>query len=281
MGALDSLYKVKAGQWGPYYEAIKDILGDTGTILCFGDVRRGGQPNAATFTTTRRTASGLEAVFTWSEAPSAFDTAFDLTLPANWQGLAPVLTLNGTDEQVDSPDATYWTSGNGTPDGATSWGFWARKDNNTGAQAMLVKYGTAGATSEWQVTFQSGALRLLCRDNSATVNMFRLEDTASSLEVWHFYLVVYDGSGGASAANGITIYVDGAVSASTATNDAAYVAMENQTEVVTLGEFSSAGGSFFGGRIIGGPWGPFYTQIALTAAQVKRLFEVVAEALGL
>ena len=145
----------------------------------------------------------------------------------------------------------------------------------------MVKYGTSGTIAEWQLTFQSGALRLLCRDNSATVNMSRLQDTASSLEVWHFYVATYDGSGGASAANGITIYVDGAVSASTATNDASYVAMENQTEVVTLGEFSSAGGSFFVGRILGGPWGPCYTQIALTAAQVKRAFELGADALGL
>ena len=79
-------------------------MGTTGTILPIGDHKH-GQPNATTF----QTVGDQQVTFTWSEAPNAFDTALDLTNPDRFQGIVPVVTFNGTDEEADSPDASYWS----------------------------------------------------------------------------------------------------------------------------------------------------------------------------
>ncbi|KKM64518.1 hypothetical protein LCGC14_1500670, partial [marine sediment metagenome] len=102
--ASGSLLDFYGQLWGPLYEAVLSILGSTGTILPFGDPRH-GQPNATTFTTIGEE----QVVFTWSEAPASFATPLDLKLAGNFQGIIPVLTCNGTDEEADSPDAVYWS----------------------------------------------------------------------------------------------------------------------------------------------------------------------------
>src|SRR3990167_3932790 len=97
---IDSLYYAKASQWGQYYTILEQQLGATATLLDFGS-KRAGKATATTFTTRRFSASGISATFTWSEAPYSFDTSANLALPANWQYLAPYITMNGTDEEAD------------------------------------------------------------------------------------------------------------------------------------------------------------------------------------
>ena len=72
------------------------------------------------------------------------------------------------------------------------------------------------------------------------------------------------------------IYVDGAVIASTATNNGSYLGMEPSNGVVRLG-FEASGGRprfHFSGTIAGGSLGPFFTRKALTADDVSALYEV-------
>src|SRR3990167_7205667 len=109
MPALDSLYQSKAALWGPYYAIMEQQLGATATLLDFGNQRSAGLVTATTWTGRKFSATGLSPVWTPSEALSAFDTPFDLKLESNFLGLAPVLTFNGTDEEMDSPDADYWS----------------------------------------------------------------------------------------------------------------------------------------------------------------------------
>src|SRR3990167_5420102 len=126
MPALDSLYQSKAALWGPYYAIMEQQLGATATLLDFGNQRSAGLVTATTWAGRRFNASGLAPTWTPSEALSAFDTPFDLKLVSNWQGLAPVLTFNGTDEEADTPDAAGWEVGNGTADTAFSVGCWVK-----------------------------------------------------------------------------------------------------------------------------------------------------------
>lgn len=57
-----------------------------------------------------------------------------------------------------------------------------------------------------------------------------------SVEVgWRFLAAVYDSTGGATAASGITLYVDGAEVDSTATNDSGYTAMEDTAANLYIG----------------------------------------------
>lgn len=57
---------------------------------------------------------------------------------------------------------------------------------------------------------------------------------------WRFVAMTYDSTGGATAANGIILYVDGSAVDSTATNEADYVAMENTAIKVRIGSQYSA-----------------------------------------
>ena len=102
-GALLQFYEA---MWAPAYEAVLAILGANGAVLPIGDPKH-GQPNAATF----KSVGDVQAVFTWSETPSTFDTPLDLTDPDSFQGIIPVVSFNGADEEADSPDAAFWSAG--------------------------------------------------------------------------------------------------------------------------------------------------------------------------
>lgn len=69
---------------------------------------------------------------------------------------------------------------------------------------------------------------------------YRLSDIALT-NGWHFVAVTYDSTGGSTAANGIILYSDGAVVASTAFNESLYAAMENTNTKPLIGaEYDSA-----------------------------------------
>ena len=136
-GSMLQLYQA---MWGPIYESVLNVLGNTGTILPIGDPKH-GQPNATTLTTV-----GEEQVtFTWSEAPNSFDTKLDLTDPASFQGIVPIVTFNGTDEEADSPDAAYWTR----TLAVASWGAWVKPVAGSANQTILSKHDSVGGTEEW------------------------------------------------------------------------------------------------------------------------------------
>ena len=130
-------------------------------------------------------------------------------------------------------------------------------------------------------------MELFLSDDSVGASSVRRGNVAVSQGQWVFLVITYDGMGGASATDGITLYVDGAVHASIATNDASYVGMENGSEPVTLAAEGRGGapGNFFNGKMAGGPLGPwFVTHDAagiITAAQVNQLYVLGRDALGL
>ena len=267
-GALLQFYEA---MWGPIYEAVLNILGSTGVVLPIGDPHH-GQPNAATFVTVGEE----QLTWTWSEPPASFDTPLDLTDPDSFQGIIPILEFNDTDEEADCPDADYWTRGDGSNDSPFSVGAWV---NLSGAEnGSLFGKWISGANAEWQFMFDGGRPRLQLHDSSVDKHSYRTADAAITTGAWYHAIVTYDGTGGATAANGITVYVDGAPVASTTTNDAAYVAMENTATLMQLADVS---GSWWGGKVAGGPLGKFFTHKELSADEALRLYEIGRRALGL
>jgi len=278
------MVRERLARLGMMYAHVLEILGSTGTILPIGDPAS-GKPNATTFTTI----GDIQAVFTWSEAWSAFDghdaLADSDTFPYRYQGIIPIVKFNGTDEEADSPDATYWSRGDGTTDSAFSIGAWVNFPAATARQTILSKNkSTTGATArEWIFDVEADeTFRLMIRDESAAVQPFRKANNVLVADVWHLLVATYDGTGGTTAANGIVMYDNGAVAASTATNDASYVAMENTTALVNLGFVigASANVELYAGFMAGGPLGPFFTQVVLTADQIDRLYNLGRRALG-
>mgnify|MGYP001565122223 FL=1 len=266
-GGLLNLYQV---DWASLYEAVFGILGTTGTILPFGDPKH-GQPNATTFSGVGDT----QPVFTWSEAPNAFDTPLNLTLESSFQGIVPTLIFNGIDEEADTPDAAYWSRAAG----AFSVGAWVNMTDAT-ASAILSKFTTAGDLREWRFILNAAdKLQLILSDeNEATTPNATLDtvaDAALSQGVWVFVVATYDGTANAS---GIDLYQNGAVVASTDTDDANFASLRDTTSVVELGDTENA--NFFDGKMAGGPLGAFFVQVQLTADQVLRLYQVGRRALG-
>mgnify|MGYP005816479513 CR=1 FL=1 len=257
------------------YESILDILGTTGTIFPMGDDKH-GLLSASTF----KTVGSEQITVTPSEVLSDFDEA------RTFKGVVPVLRFNGTDEEADSPDADYWSAG---ADGTTgnepivSMGAWVNQDTQVSADFIFSKYDSAGNTREYEFYLSSGKPLLAFYDESVAANpvIYTMADAAISSGAYHLVVGTYDGRNGTQHPSDIDLYVDGAVVASTDTDDGAYVAMENLGGTLKLAHSQATPTFFFDGFMAGGPLGPFFTQKKLSADEVLRLYEIGRRALDL
>ena len=215
MGATDSLYLSKAAQWESYYNLVEQQLGATATIINFGDQKNFGKVDATTGTGMKFSATGLSPTWTWSKAPSTFDTPFDLTLPSNWLGLAPILTLDGVDEEADTPDNAFWTRDD-TSSQKFSICMWINVADATNS-VLLSKFDATGTLREWSLELDaSDQLAAICYDESVTAFISTTDDAALIERIWVHVVVTYSGSTGPA---GIDIYRDGALVASTDADD--------------------------------------------------------------
>jgi len=107
-------------------------------------------------------------------------------------------------------------------------------------------------------------------DESADALTTRTSNSAVSVGL-HFIVVTYDGTGGASAGNGMTMYVDGVAVASSAGNNGSYVAMENLSASVFVGAFTGTGGT--PADFMTGDFGlQFITQEELSSTDVWEMY---------
>ncbi len=246
--------------WTPLYEAVLTILGSTGVIIPIGDTKH---ENAGRTTVT--TVGEIAAVFTYSEALTAFDTPIALLGPAR----IPIVTFNGTDEEADSPDAAYWSR----VAGVFSIGAWVNLADATDS-IILAKFDNAANTREWVFGFNgSDKLSLTLYDESESGNptIDSQADVAIVEDTWVFVVATYDGSADAS---GISIYQDGILVTSTDTDDAGFVNLEDLGGTVKLGHVNAIPGSLFDGQMAGGPLGPFFVQAELSADTILRLYQL-------
>jgi len=159
------------------------------------------------------------------------------------QGKCWVLDPNGTDAYINLGDSDDFSFGDGSNDSPFTV-FGLIEVVNGGVQRVISKWDdtTGSILAEWVVQFNADeTLVLVLKDNSATVLCKRTTNTALSFGL-HTYVITYSGLGGATAANGITIYIDGAEVASTTVNNASYVAMENLVVPVLIGTYENASG---------------------------------------
>ena len=260
---------------GSLYEAVLAILGSTGTVLPIGDPKH-GLLSATTF----KSVGSEQVIWTPSEPFADFDQK-----PGK-KGVVPIVRLNGTDEEADTPDADYWSAG---ADGTTgnepivSLGAWVSQDTQVGADFILSKFDSAGDTRQFEFYLSAGTLILAFYDESEAGNpvIYTQADAAISSGAWHFIVATYDGRNGTQHPSDIDLYVDGAVVASTDNDDANYVAMENLGGTMKLAHSQTTPANFFDGYMAGGPLGPFFTQKKLTDDEVLRLYEVGRRALAL
>ncbi len=85
-------------------------------------------------------------------------------------------------------------------------------------------------------------LQLILYDESLDKLPFRQSNAAITMGGLHLFGATYNGVGSTTAADGIVLYQDAAVIASTATNDALYVAMEDTATTPSVGRLDVATG---------------------------------------
>lgn len=177
-------------------------------------------------------------------------------------------TYHGGARYALIPDADNLSFGDGSNDSAFSVFAWVYLDATASTQAIVRKGISGAADREWSLQYTATAkIQVAISDASANVTASRAVDSAIGAG-WHFVAATYDGGGGATAADGITIYIDGVAVASTASNNGSYVAMENLAQNVGIGA-DNAGGSIFANQI--GPRGVCATELSAPVVMALML----------
>jgi hypothetical protein len=167
------------------------------------------------------------------------------------QGRCWNVEYNGTDDYITFGDHADFTFGDGSNDSAFTLFAYVNVLDSAGYKTIFAKYDLSGAQAREYVLYikSDEILELRLGDESVNVECARASDAAIS-DGRHSIVVTYDGSGGAAAADGITMYLDGSVIASTASNNASYVAMEDLGIALFAGALKSTNpASFYNSNI--------------------------------
>ncbi|KKL21835.1 hypothetical protein LCGC14_2441470, partial [marine sediment metagenome] len=212
------------------------------------------------------------AVGVYPDPHDGISTANAATLTATGKtNMTPCFDFDGqyAVEVADAAALSFGDATNDSPFSISAWVFVTYTDN---IQRILTKWDstTASPKYEWMLYLDSSEKLGLFLIDIATGDGKRLSDVSLTTG-WHFVAATYDGSGGAAAGSGITLYVDGTVEASTATGFVSYVAMHNTTTKVVIGsstEFDGNLGNYFADKIDN----VTLFDIELTSANVSSLY---------
>ena len=259
-----------------YYRKIGDILGSGGVdyaIIPVGDPRY--ENDDKTTVTTVGSGDGDGLVFNYSKNRQTWDepTTYD------GRGNIPDQPFDGTDEEIDTDDAAFWTRGNGTADSVFSWGLWLQLSTAPSATNMLFSRLSASAGREYYFYVNSSSkIIFTLYDNSRSGSINQSMDAALSVGAQYFVVGTYDAT---EANTGIILYKDGLVAASTAAG-ASYTAMENLNTTTNVGHEKGGGSDaarfFLDGKLGGGPLGMFFAHRTLSAQDVWQLYQIGLEA---
>lgn len=275
---LNNLNQQTKALWPAIYHNRQTQLGNTATLVNFGDEKNAGLVSASTFTGKKYHASGLSPIWTPNQALSGFDTPFNLAVPGNWIGSIPFLTLNGNDEEMDTPDNAYWSDV-----GAFSVGMWIYL-NTAASNALWAKWDETSASELREFLFSldsNGDLGFTIYDESANAAVGRKYDTAIATGAWHQAIGTF--SGGTDAAD-ISIILDGTlVDDADIVDDGGFANAEDLATIVSIGYLEGTGGAkeqLFDGLIAGGPCCPWMVLAEITEAQANNMFQLERLAMG-
>jgi len=179
-------------------------------------------------------------------SPHNHDLTYNNFLAADQGYFGRVYSLSfyaGSNEYLNTADHNDFTFDD-TASGGFTMNFNAQVVATDSVQTLISKWDETAAAEarEWRIHLDATEKVVVSIfDESANVGCTRTSDAAVAAG-FHQITAVYDGSGGATAANGIVIYIDGAAVASTAANDGSYVGMENLTAPVYVGAIENDAG---------------------------------------
>lgn len=164
----------------------------------------------------------------------------------SYLGNGVIVSYNGSSQSATTPNSAALTFGNGTVDSAFSGAAFANVTDSAAVRTMFAR-AEFGVSVDYDFRVDGAdALQLLLTDfGAATCN--RRSDAAITQGTPQLFGFSYTGAGGATAANGITLYVNGNVAASTATNSGSYVSMNGTAVTTNMG--MNTNDQHFGGSI--------------------------------
>lgn len=157
--------------------------------------------------------------------------------------------VSASSRYLTRADTSTFSFGNGTTDQAFCV-FALANVTDTANARMLVSKREAAANREYQYLVNAtDQLQLSLTDESVPTTTSRISDAAITQGAWGLLSASYDGGGGATAANGIGQFANGASIASTATNSGTYVAMEDLAAALEIGSASAHTANFLDGGL--------------------------------
>ncbi len=162
-------------------------------------------------------------------------------------GNGVALSFNGTSDLLTTPDAADLTFIEPAP---MSIFAVVNVTDTAAARVIVAKDDNAGAAREW--SFSVGATDLLTLatfDQSTGIGASKATDAAITQGAWSSMSVSYSGIGGATAADGMTVYQNAVAPAQTSTNNASYVAMEDLGQGGKIGASQATPAAFFAGSM--------------------------------
>lgn len=164
-------------------------------------------------------------------------------------GVPYYVNFDGLDDYLEVADSESLSFGNGTSDTPLSLELWFRPDSMSTKQNLVGKWGGTNVTREYKLYVAAGTIRMDLMDSvrQVVVSAYTSVSQTALVGGWHHLAVTYDGRGGASAATGIAIYVDGVVVPVTRVNSASYVAMSNTGARLQIGREGPSSKQFLGG----------------------------------
>lgn len=150
------------------------------------------------------------------------------------------LNFDGSNDHISFPDHNDFSFGDASNDEAVTFFGVLEVVGTVGGQIIISKYDVNASLREWLLKVNGAEkIQFSIFDESLNVSCSKETDVALSLG-WHSYIITYDGVGGATAGNNMLIYIDGVLVASTATNNANYIAMENTAEPPLIGRYTES-----------------------------------------
>lgn len=222
----------------------------------------------ATDTTTGVTFDANHATVTYDS---------DITARRSRWGSGYVISFaSGSSQYMSMPDSASLSFGNGTVDAPFSLVWFGQVTDTAAGRALLTKSNTGNREWEFRVS-TADTLVMVIWDESAGVSPFRASNAAINQGQPVLLGMTYDGTSGATAANGITLYQNGSAITSTATNNASYVAMEDLAALTEMGSMTAHTAIFLDGSA--GFWLIAYTALsagtmASIAALTRKLYRV-------
>lgn len=173
----------------------------------------------------------------------------DTTMALKKQGFGTVRTMvAGSSNYFETPDANDLSFGNGAADSPFTIIHYGKPSSTAGNHGLLSK-SDLSTLQEWRLHIAgTGVITLALTDQSAAAQPLRVSDAGAPVDSWHSYACTYSAAtGGATAANDVTLLVDGVAVASTPTNNASYVALENLTNPANAGASGVHSAQFYDG----------------------------------